>query len=128
MQESNNIANATMYKYVVVCGQDLDNYSLIDHPSFTPAVEYDIRFFPEANGGANFVESLVEKVVKSNRRNIFLTRYGFILNKIGGMISDGLIQHEDVIVHLLNEGKWSEHTFTYEGFLSDGWPFGVLGY
>ena len=117
-----------MHKYIVVCGQDLDNYSLIEHPNFVASVEHDMKFFPEANGGASFVESLVERAVKEDRKTIFLTRYGFILNKIGCMISDGLINHEDAIIHLLSENAWSEHKFTTEGVVADGWPFGVLGY
>ena len=44
------------------------------------------------------------------------------------MISDGLINHEDVIIHLLSENAWSEHKFTAEGVVADGWPLGVLGY
>lgn len=107
-----------MSKVVVFCGQRITHKMISNHEN--------IVMFPEASMGNQDVIDMVRLSVRQDM--VYVTRCGTVINALGELIEENILKAEDVIIHLFNNNQWTEHKFTEEGYLAEGWPYGVLGY
>jgi hypothetical protein len=122
-----------MPKYVVICGPELseaDAFYAYDEVNRMGNGKHILEVFPESNMGADGCRNLVRKYVEGDYEDIpimvFITRYDMIPNELGCLISEGKISHEDVSILLDRGSEWDKFSFTPDGVIESGWPFGIL--
>lgn len=109
----------------VFCGQNLQISDVISLGlKKVPA----LIAYPEGDMGRKQLRGLTKKCVLDKLDYMFITRHEFIINDLGQLIEDGHISNKDVTINLFDEGKWSWWQFNEDGAMTDGWPFGVLGW
>lgn len=112
-----------MNKISVYCGQNLQITDLFK-------VEFDEKAltfaFPEGEMGAEGLRNLARSFLISDVN--YITRYSTILNELGNMVFERVIQKEQVKIHLLSDDRnnWSEHSMDDDGILNTPWPYGCL--
>lgn len=125
-----------MNKIIIVCGPGLSSemaYGGINQKGYTSiwTNSYFVSF-PEQDMSAQLVREMLEADVKgyfiAGENLVYFTRYGDLLNHAGGMIEDGVLKAEQVVLILVdNEGVVTEFSYTPEGFIDGNWPYGILG-
>lgn len=120
-------------KYIVVCGPAISSDSIND-PWYKARLNFplicSVSYFPEAQYGGDGVTNHVDQIIKRELPTIIYTRYNHTLQAFGNAISDGRVKCDQLSIALHEEVEGeilvTEHTMNSEGFMQDGWPFGIL--
>lgn len=90
------------------------------------SLDLDI-YFPETELHPVYIPQLVPSLLGKS----FCTHSEHIINYIGHLIAEGVINNADVVIHLISqdyEGEWNTKEVMYDsdGYLTDSWELGFF--